>query len=216
MTFKELSFKKKLEHIWEYYKLIILGVIFIIFVICTIFYSLVINPRHDTYAGVAIYDQYLNQEQLEGLEADVDAALSLPKDKTVRFTTYYFDEDDDVFNVDMQQKFMTYLYTLETHLIAAYRAAFENFVSSGYIAPLTDYYSEEELSALDEKGRLIYFTDPEDNTEKPFGISLYDSALFNKYDVFDTSSQPAYIGIFPAAGFEESSRAAADEIIKAG
>ena len=214
MSFKDLSFKKKLEHIWEYYKLIILGVIFLIFVAGTIFYSLVINPRPDTYVGVAVYDQYLNQQQLEGLEEEMDTALALPKDKTVRFTTYYFDENDDLFNVDMQQKFMTYLYTLETHLITAYRAAFENFVSSGYIAPLTDYYSEEELAALDEDGRLIYFTDPEDNTEKPFGINLYGSALFEKYNVFDMSSQPAYIGIFPAAGFEEGSRAAVDEIIK--
>jgi hypothetical protein len=214
MTFKELTLPKKLEHIWEYYKWVILGVLFVIIAGGSLFYTMVLKPQPEYYAGLAIYRPHVSIEANDGLTADLDAALSLGDDQTVNITNFYFMDDDSLFNNDMEQKFITYLYSLELNVVAATKSDFELFVESEYVAPLTDYYSEDELSTLDKSGLLMYETDPLDNTEKPFGINLKSSALMNKYAVFADEEEDAFACIVPVHDEDDKAKAIVDALIK--
>jgi hypothetical protein len=212
MTFKDLSFKKKLEHIWEYYRWLILGVLFVL-IAGTSIAATILTPKPDNYAGIAVYRTHITQEQTDGLTADLNSALSIGTDKSVTITNYYFDSTDSVFNNDMEQKFITYLYSLELHLVAANQEDTEMFIDSEYIAPLTDYLSEDELNELDAKGMVLYHTDPLDNTEKPFAVNIDSSALLNKYNIF-TTEESAYLSVIPIEGYQDNTKAVIRELLK--
>lgn len=214
MNFKELSFKKKLEHIWEYYRLMIFGVLFVVIAGGSLTYAMFIKERPVSYGGVGIYNSYITAEQSAELTSRLNSALGLASPETVTVTNYYFDENDKLFNVDMEQKFVTYLFSLEMHAVAAPRADMEMFVSAEYIAPLTDYYTEAELEKI--SGRLIYLPDPLDgNREKPFAISLEGSALCEDIGIFDNCSLPdRCVGIIPVEGCRDNTRALIDELIR--
>jgi hypothetical protein len=215
MTFKELTFSKKLEHIWEYYKWIILGVLFIIIAGGSLIYTMVLKPQPEYYAGLAIYRPHISIEANESLTADLNTAMSLEDGQSVNVTDFYYTEDDTLFNNDMEQKFITYLYSLELNVVTAAKSDFELFVQSEYVAPLTDYYSEDELKALDESGLLMYETDPLDNTEKPFGVNLKSSTLMNKYAVFADEAEDAFACIVPVHDEDDKARAIMDALIDA-
>lgn len=214
MNFKDLTFRKKLEHIWEYYRLMIFGVLFVIVAGGSLVYLMFIKEKPVNYAGLGIYNSYINEETSSELTNKLNAALSLAPPNTVTVTDYYFDENDELFNVDMEQKFVTYLFSLEMHTIAAPKSDMELFVQSEYIAPLTDYYTDEELAKIRDK--LIYLPDPLDNnTEKPFAISLEGSALCSTLGIFDNSPQPdPCIGIIPVEDYKDNIRAIVNELIK--
>jgi hypothetical protein len=113
----------------------------------------------------------------------------------------------------MEQKFITYLYSLELHLVAANQEDTEMFIDSEYIAPLTDYLSEDELNELDAKGMVLYHTDPLDNTEKPFAVNIDSSALLNKYNIF-TTEESAYLSVIPIEGYQDNTKAVIRELLK--
>lgn len=214
MNFKDLTFKKKLEHIWEYYRLMIFGVLFVVIAGGSLVYLMFIKEKPVNYAGVGIYNSYISDEKSAELTNRLNKALSLTSPNTVTVSDYYFDENDELFNVDMEQKFVTYLFSLEMHTVAAPKADMEAFVQAEYIAPLTDYYTEEELAKIED--RLIYLPDPlENNKEKPFAISLEDSALCSSIGIFDNCPEPdPCIGIIPVEGFKDNIRAVVNELTK--
>lgn len=213
MTFKELSFKKKLEHIWEYYKVPIFGIIFVIAAGCSAAYA-ILKPKPVNYAGIAVFREHISQEQTDALTDELNLALGLDDMNTVTVTNFFFDETDPVFNVDMEQKFVTFLFSLQLNLISAPKSDMEVFVQSEYVAPLGDYCTQEELDAFDKKGMLLYCTDPQDNEEKPFAVYLNDSSVYRKNNIFTSSEEPACIAVVPVAGFEANSKAALRQILK--
>lgn len=214
MSFKDLSFKKKIEHIWEYYRLLIFGVLFVAIAGSSMVYAMFIKEKPVNYCGVGIYNTYITEEQNSTMTDQLNESLGLVFPDTVTVTDYYFDENDKVFNVDMEQKFITYLFSLEMHLVAAPKTDVEMFVQAEYLAPLTDYYTEDELKEIED--RLVYLPDPLDgNKEKPFAINLESSKLVNDLGIFDNALEPEpCIGIVPVDGFESNIKSVLDQMIK--
>jgi flagellar basal body-associated protein FliL len=214
MTFKELSFKKKLEHIWEYYRWIILVLAVVVFACSSIFYSMFIKKKPVNFAGVAFYDINLSDEQYTAIENSLNEALELTYPDTVEITDYYFIDDDVVFNNEMSQRFTMNLFAEELQVFVSDAESFEDARSQGVVADLTEYYSDEQLAALDEQGRLLYMKNDEDGTEKPYGIKVNESAIFSQCDLYSNSDEPAYAGIIPIKDHTDNAKAALDEIIK--
>ncbi len=214
MTFKDLTFKKKVEHIWEYYKWLILGVIFVTFVGGSMVYAMAIKPKTVNYAGIAVYGTHLPMENIDKLTNEINQSLGLSEPNSVTVTNYFFQEGDDLFNVDVERKFITYLYSLETHVITAMESDMKTFIESEYVAPLSDYLTQEELDTLNKEGRVIYMTDPLDGKEKPFAINIDNSRIFDEFQVFEGEEQSSYIGIVPVKDYDENIKAVVREIIE--
>lgn len=211
MNFKDLTPKKKLEHIWEYYKWLILGLLFVAVAGSSLAYSIFIKPKPVTYAGLAVYGTHVSPENCEAITGELNSRLGLTPPDTVTVTNYFFNPDDKLFNVEMEQKFVTYLYSLELNLIAGDEGYTNLFIDSEYTAPLTDYYTAEQLEALGDK--LYYRKDPLDGKEKPFAINLAGSSLFKAYGVFEGSQKPCYLTLVPVAGKEEAALRLAELLI---
>lgn len=213
MTFKELSFKKKLEHIWEYYRWMILGIIFVVFAGTSITYTM-LKPKPESYAGLAVYRAHIDQGMTADLTNDLNKALGLDEKQTVNISNYFFQNNDEYFNVEMEQKFVTYLYSLELNAVAAEKSDMELFIDSEYIAPLADYLTEEEIKSLGEKGLVMYRKDPLDGKEKPFAVDVSESRVFNKYKVFNGEKEKGYIAAVPVKGKEQQTIKVMKEIMK--
>ena len=63
-TFREMTFKEKIEHIWEYYKLAIFGIAAVLALIIYIIYK-ILNPDPDVILGVTLVNSY-SQPEAEG------------------------------------------------------------------------------------------------------------------------------------------------------
>jgi hypothetical protein len=156
----------------------------------------------------------LSDEQYTSVEDSLNEALALTYPDTVEITDYYFLDDDVVFNSEMSQRFTMNLFSEELQVFVSDAESFEDARSQGVVDDLTKYYSTEQLSALDEQGRLLYIKNDDDNTEKPYGIRVNESAIFSKCDLYSGKEDAVYAGIIPIKGYTDNAKAALDEIIK--
>jgi hypothetical protein len=214
MTFKELSFKKKLEHIWEYYKWFIIGMIVVVVAGSSLCYHMFIKQRPVNFAGVAFYNINLTEEQYNGVKDEMNEALSLTYPDTIQITDYYFIDGDVIFNDEMNQRFSMQLFSKELQVFVSYSDNFDEALSDGFIADLTKYYSSAELEALKAQDRLLYLKDETDGTEKPYGIKINSSAIFKKCGMYTNEEQPAYAALIPVKDYTDNAKAALDAIIK--
>jgi len=198
--FKKMPFKKKAEHLWEYYKVQFFLTFFIIFITGWLINDVFINPAPKPYTWVAFYDDYVNSDITESLSADFTERF-VPKGQNldVRFSSFYSSEEDPTVAVDMDNKFSMVLYAGELDIIISginEKTKFDyfaNFAKDGNIIPLDLVYTKEELDGFDKRGILLYCKDSE-GKDRPFGISTKNtSSVLKDYQGFEQETR--YMGI---------------------
>ena len=195
MTFKDLSKKKKLEYIWDYYKLHIIGTILAVLALSSLVYTMFIRVPDTNFCGVAIYGQFLSALNTDKMTADLNKELNLPEHTSVQLQNFYSDSTDVMVEADLNQKFNTYVYALEFHLLLSNAENTKNFTQVEYTTPITDYLSDEKVNELWKKGLVLDIKDPETGELKPYGISLKDSKILKKYNLFQNDTP--YISFVP-------------------
>ena len=198
--FKQMSFKQKVEHIWEYYRVNIFLTLFAIFIVGSLVNVIFINPAPKTYTGVAFYDNYVNSEIIGQLNDEFTKRF-VPNTENlqVKFSSYYDSESDPTIAVDMAQKFEMLLYAKELDLIITGKNEkteidyLTEFSREGVIAPLDAIFTKEELKEFEKKGLLAYRNDAEGNL-RPFGISTKNTTSVLK-DYAGFKQEQRYITI---------------------
>ena len=195
MTFKYLSKKKKFEYKWEYYKLHIIGTILAVLALSSLIYTMFIRIPDTNFCGVAIYGQFLSALNTDKMTADLNKELNLPEHTSVQLQNFYSDSTDVMVEADLNQKFNTYVYALEFHLLLSNAENTKNFTQVEYTTPITDYLSDEKVNELRKKGLVLDAKDPETGELKPYGISLKNSKILKKYNLFQNDTP--YISFVP-------------------
>ncbi len=195
MTFKDLSKKKKLAYIWAYYKLHIIGTILAVLALSSLIYTMFIRIPDTNFCGVAIYGQFLSALNTDKMTADLNKELNLPEHTSVQLQDFYSDSTDVMVEADLNQKFNTYVYALEFHLLLSNAENTKNFTQVEYTTPITDYLSDEKVNELRKKGLVLDAKDPETGELKPYGISLKNSKILKKYNLFQNDTP--YISFVP-------------------
>ena len=195
MTFKDLSKKKKLEYIWDYYKLHIIGTILAVLALSSLIYTMFIRIPDTNFCGVAIYGQFLSALNTDKMTADLNKELNLPEHTSVQLQNFYSDSTVVMDEADLNQKFHTYVYALEFHLLLSNAENTKNFTQVEYTTPITDYLSDEKVNELRKKGLVLDAKDPETGELKPYGISLKNSKILKKYNLFQNDTP--YISFVP-------------------
>lgn len=196
MTFKELDTKEKIEHIWEYYRLRIFMIIFLVFVGISIIYTIFIKPHPNLYCGIAMYDQFISIDDTEAMTDELNTKFNLnTKEYTVEIQSFYTDQNDVMVEAELNQKFNTYIYASQFNLLLGNEEDTNTFISSEYVAALDDYLSDDEIAELDEQGLVLYALDPYSNEIKPMAVKLVNSALISKYNLYTDSD--CYISFVP-------------------
>lgn len=196
MTFKDLNTKGKIEHIWEYYKLRIFIILFLIGVGLSLIYSIFIKPHPDLYCGIAMYGQFVSISDINSISDELDKKFNLnEREYTVDIQSFYSDDTDVMVEAELNQKFNTYIYASQFHLLFGDEEDTRKFISSEYMTPLSDYLSDEEIAALDSQGKILYDIDPYSNENKPMAINIKNSSLLKKYNLYQ--DRDCYIGFVP-------------------
>ena len=198
--FKKMSFKKKAEHLWEYYKVQFFLILFAAVITGWLINDVFINPPPKPYAWVAFYDDYVNSEVTERLSsAFTEKFVPEGENLDVKFTSYYSSEADPTVAVDMDQKFSMVLYSRELDIIITGRNEkmnfdyFSNFAKDGNIIPLDLVYTKEELDEFEKRGVLLYCDDTK-GKKRPFGISAKNTtSALKDYKGFEQETR--YMGI---------------------
>lgn len=196
MTFKELDTKGKIEHIWEYYRLRIFMIIFLVSVGISMIYTIFIKPHPNLYCGIAMYDQFISIADTEAMTNELNTKFNLDnREYTVDIQSFYTDQSDVMVEAELNQKFNTYIYASQFNILLSDKENTNTFISSEYVAPLSDYLTEDEIKAYDEKGLVEYSLDPYSNQTKPMAIKLQNSALLKKYNLYQ--GRDCYLSFVP-------------------
>ncbi len=212
MTFRDLSKKKKLEYIWDYYKLHIIGTILAVLALSSLIYTMFIRVPDTNFCGVAIYGQFLSALNTDKMTADLNKELNLPEHTSVQLQNFYSDSTDVMVEADLNRKFNTYVYALEFHLLLSNAENTKNFTQVEYTAPITDYLSAEKVDELKKKGLVLDAKDPETGELKPYGISLKNSKILKKYNLFQNDTP--YISFVPIVDNTENTLKALDILME--
>ena len=88
-------------------------------------------------------------------DSDLNKELNVPEHTSVQLQNFYSDSTDVMVEADLNQKFNTYVYALEFHLLLSNAENTKNFTQVEYTTPITDYLSDEKVNELRKKGACI-------------------------------------------------------------
>lgn len=198
MTFQDLTFKKKVEHIWEYYKVPILGTIFAVFIIATWVYNAKFKPHKELFSGIAMLNYKLPEEEGEDvLYNSINEELGL-SDTDYEVTVEYFYDDPsepDLF-ASMLEKFAAMLLVGDVNIMVMDEDSMKEYAADDYLLDLSLIYPSDELEEMEAENRILTSKTELDSAEKPYAISLKNSRLMKQLPNFDEEN--SYIAIYGA------------------
>ena len=171
-------------------------ILFLIGVGLSLIYSIFIKPHPDLYCGIAMYGQFVSISDINSLSDELNKKFNLnEREYTVDIQSFYSDDTDVMVEAELNQKFNTYIYASQFHLLFGDEEDTRKFISSEYMTPLSDYLSDEEIASLDSQGKILYDIDPYSKENKPMAINIKNSSLLKKYNLYQ--DRDCYIGFVP-------------------
>lgn len=190
---KSMTFKKKVEYIWEYYKWGILAAVFIIFIAVSIITAMTRNnPNAVTIMAcdflppmVSSEDEELAEEKLNdsfvsytGMDKPSKPLINV--DASVSLAT-----GDDYMATMMRQKLIATLGAGAVDIMIGKEADMEEYASLNTFDDIRNYLSEDTVSMLEEKNLICKATVTPDETDDTdtapyevyYGIKIDNSSV---------------------------------------
>ncbi|MCD8090798.1 MAG: hypothetical protein LUD81_09340 [Clostridiales bacterium] len=213
MTFKDLSFGKKIEHIWEYYKVHIITVIVLLFIGGTWLYDAKLKPRKELYSGVAMLDYCLPEFYEDTLYDYVNGELGLTDTNTEVTVNYFYDDPGETdFLSGMLEKFAAMLLTGDVNIMVMDKDSMEEYAAEDYLLDLSSVCSNDELNKMKDEGLLLKSSTELVPEEKYYAVSLKNSACMAELPDFDEENY--YIAIYGAVEDAEHPKEVLDVILE--
>lgn len=187
---RELSFKKKLEYLWEYYRLHALGIAIGIAIVVYVIYEIV-TPDMETVFYAAWINNTINEDVINEVQTDFANQLEInPKTEQVTFnTSFYFNGSPD-FSAASSMSLTAFISAKQVDIIIAPESEFQNYAYKGFLEKLSDQLPTDLYSALTD--HFYMSNQAEDPKQSVYGIYLTDTELFKNYAV---NTDPYILGI---------------------
>lgn len=190
--FKNMSIKKKLAYVWDYYRFHIGGIIVLAIVFGSIFHhyatmkesvmTAVFINGHSPYEGLPGLDEFFASQGFDEATQEINITTSLRLSLT-------------------EESYQADYYTLESlnamfavgdmDIFAAPYQLYNQFAPAGYVADLRIVFSEEELSAYEDI--LLYAVSTETGEEMPCGFDMSKNRWLKEYEYY--SEENCHMGI---------------------
>lgn len=174
---RELTFKKKFEYIWEYYKVHIVGTFLFLIFAGSLGNSVYQNIKYEDILSCAIVNNTLLEENRDYISDSFSEYYQLDEESE----TLIF---DDSFHIDLDQpNESTYASTQKFAAMVAAKSIdttiadisfFENHADEGVFYDLSTLLSEDLYIQIED---YLYYAKDEEGNEKPFGLNLSSSHL---------------------------------------
>jgi len=140
---REMSFKEKLEHIWEYYKFYLIGLVIILVIIGSLINAWFINPRPKTALFLSWNTGFVLYEQLDELSESLTIRLVDEKEnEVVTATQMLTSTDDPTINMASQQRMIAMVAAGEIDVFIIDSTMLVEYASNGLIAPMESMLAE--------------------------------------------------------------------------
>ena len=222
VTFKSLTFKKKLQYIKDYYLKAFLASGIVIAVVLYFIINLIIPKDEVVLRLVTINDAY-SEEATESLINDFGKLIDFNPDKEDITIQDGFIMDLDRVNRTVENQITVYATTGTLDVIIADKDVFSNYAKNGAFCDLSEVLSKEELDNLTKD--LFYTkkriqaddsTEPSNdqnedaNIEHAYGVCLDNSSVYSNYSEWykqhkdSENSYSFYIGILNNSSQKEN------------
>ena len=182
---RQMGFKAKLEYIWEYYKLLLAGIVVFFFIVGSILNAWVFNPNPQTALFIQWSSDFMPHEELDFF-ADLltEHLVEDGVNETVIATMFFDNPDDPQMMMAMVTQRMAMLAAGELDIFVQNAEQLATTAEQGMIMPIDDLLVEIRenhpmiLSSVEE--RVIYsLYDPSDDGGeiRAMGIDISDSPL---------------------------------------
>ena len=197
---REMTFKEKLEHIWEYYKIYMVSIIIVIFIIFSLLNAWVFNPPLDTVLFISWNRGFVTDEQIDRLKDYLEERL-IEEDarEEIIISPFFFVGDDATSVMADIQRTAAMLAAGMIDLFITDQELVESFSIVAYIQPLDYILAEiqsknpEVYSRIEENILTAVFEFEEGiQEEKAAGIRISGSPLFERLGIF---RQELYISL---------------------
>jgi len=152
--FKTLSFHKKVEHIFTYYKYVFLCATIAVVIIVSLINTVFLNPPQPTFVRVSIYGKYMTPNQIVFISYYLQGNLdeSIRDNQRVRVDNFFF--VDGHLSLAQSQRFNGQLFSRELDVLIFTEAYFNHLLLRELFLDLRYIFDEDELAAFGD--RLIY------------------------------------------------------------
>lgn len=190
---QDLTPKKRIAYLWEYYRYHALGVILALAIISYIVYEIA-NPDAETQFYAALINNTIDNEVIDEVRKEFSDVLQLnPETETLMFNTSLYmgnSLDYNASNATSTQVLATYVAAQEVDVIIAPESEFESYAYNGYFDKVSGQLPTDLYTKLSD---YFYLSDQEDDPEKNiYGIYLTDTKLFANHAI---NTDPYIIGI---------------------
>ena len=190
---REMSFKEKLEHIWEYYKFYLLGLVIFLVVIGSLINAWLINPQPKTALFLSWNAGFILYEQLDELSEALTKRLVDEKENEVVSTTQMLTSTGDpTINMASQQRMIAMVAAGEIDVFILDSTMLVEYASNGLIVPIESMLAEIRASDREVYDRIeekIVYTRIEVEEgqieEAIMGVNVKDSPLLTSFDFYE-------------------------------
>ena len=172
---KRMTWKQRLEHLWEYYKWvlgILAGVLLVVGLLITMHKGRQIEP---VFAGISV-NLNLSEEAQKYLTTDMEEFLVTKENQLVdHMMTIYgdlADPENAEYHFNLALKVLAMVSGFEVDYIMMDQESFNYYVRQDVFSYLDEVLTQEQIDLFE--GRVVYLQD-EDNIQHPIALDLRDT-----------------------------------------
>ncbi len=168
---KPMTFKQRVDHLWTYYKPYLIIVAMVIMVLGFAFNVLDHRSKTPLVSGMMV-NLSMEQEGINYLQDDYQKELSPDdKNKIVEFDYTYFGDPSDPENSESSYYAAMTLVARVSEQMLDYalldKFAMEYYMGQDVYLDLREFFTADELAALEAENRLMYLQIQEEENEEP-------------------------------------------------
>ncbi len=202
---KDMTFKKKISHIWEYYRVHIFGTLLVIIIGGSWIYNAFLKPHKNLYAGVGIYNYKLPEMTEDPVYTPLNEKLGIIDTQSEATVEYFFiDNAEAGMDAAVTGKLSALMLTGDINVIIMNEGDMAMYIVEDYLKDLSEVYSPEELDAMNSEGLLFKSKTETDNEMKFYAVNLKNSSILKALPNFNCEDY--YIGIFGGAPNEDDAK----------
>jgi hypothetical protein len=202
---REMSFKEKLEYIWEYYKYFIIGFAIAVIVTVSVINTFILNPNPESALFISWNAGFATDAQIDELKEYLESHLITEgENEEVAISQFLFDENNPEIMMMGHQRAAAMIaagiidmFTLDNEMMEAYSQI-------GFLLPLESILTEIYIRSPDVYNRISEFTisalyEVEDNVfeERIVAITIGRNPLFTRLGFFE---QEMFLGVSASSG----------------
>ncbi|MDR2590340.1 MAG: hypothetical protein LBC71_05080 [Oscillospiraceae bacterium] len=182
---REMNLKEKIDYIWSYFNLHIIGVILVLAVIVGIVYTRYISPPPSTILSITWYTQYPRNTEVETLrDFLIERFVKVEDNSTIiGISLFYMETDPEVMNANATL-FMAMLAAGDIDIFILDERALSDTVNNRFIRPIEHFIQEVEHTNPEVyeiiKDRIVFaaFGENNDEPKEMVAVNIQDNPLF--------------------------------------